>query len=254
MATINYIEEHLKTFNVGTHYHSYWEIIYVTSGQGKIETETNETINYTKGDLICIPPLLKHSNTSNIGFKNIHLTITDWIAESTKPILVRNSHFGNDLYLLLDIAYRYFHQLESSHPLNLSLTDSIVAMLDFLIKTKSKVNNTTQVMITEIINNYTNPDFNLESSYKLIPLSKEYIRKTFISENGISPLQFLTQKRIELAKQLLAKKEHNLRINEIANSCGFYDAAYFSRIFKKETGFAPSDFQLNLLENNKIYT
>ena len=71
MATINYIEEHLITFNVVMHYHNYWEIIYVTSGQGKIETETNEVINYKKGDLICIPPLLKHSNSSNTGFKNI---------------------------------------------------------------------------------------------------------------------------------------------------------------------------------------
>ena len=181
------------------------------------------------------------------------LTITDWIAESTKPILVTNSHFGNDLYLLLDLAYRYFHQLEASHPLNLSLTDSIVAMLDFLVKNGNKANDITQVIITEIINNYTNPDFDLENSYKLIPLSKEYIRKTFINEHGVSPLQFLKQKRIELAKQLLSKKEHNLRINEIANSCGFYDAAYFSRVFKKETGVSPNSFQLTLSSNNKLY-
>ena len=126
-------------------------------------------------------------------------------------------------------------------------------MLDFLVKNGNKANDITQVIITEIINNYTNPDFDLENSYKLIPLSKEYIRKTFINEHGVSPLQFLKQKRIELAKQLLSKKEHNLRINEIANSCGFYDAAYFSRVFKKETGVSPNSFQLTLSSNNKLY-
>ena len=44
-----------------------------------------------------------------------------------------------------------------------------------------------------------------------------------------------------------------VNINEIAETCGFDDHAYFCRVFKKETGLAPNEFQLRLLENNKIY-
>jgi len=64
----------------------------------------------------------------------------------------------------------------------------------------------------------------------------------------------LKLRRLELAKQLLAKKDDGyLRINEIAETCGFADSAYFSRFFKKETGSSLNEFQLTLLENNKIF-
>jgi two-component system response regulator YesN len=100
---------------------------------------------------------------------------------------------------------------------------------------------------------YTDTKFDIDDAYKLMPLSKEYLRKIFIQEHGISPSHFLTSKRIALAKQLLLKKnDNNLRISEIAELSGFDDLAYFSRIFKKETGFAPTEYELKHLQTNKI--
>ena len=58
MATINYLERHLKTYKVTSHKHSYWEIIYVTEGSGQIITEDNQVFPYAQGDTICIPPSL----------------------------------------------------------------------------------------------------------------------------------------------------------------------------------------------------
>ena len=254
MATINYIEKHLKTFNVNLHAHNYWEIIYITEGKGKIETENEDVLEYKKGDLICIPPHLRHINNSSSGFKNIHLTIEDWIPHIQAPTLLPASDLTKDIFPLLDLAYRYFHQLATEHALNLALSNAIITMLNHLLNQSDNSFKLTQAIVNEIINCYTNPDFNLEDAYNLVPLSKEYVRKLFIKEHGISPLQYLKQKRIELAKSLLAKKEGTIRINEIAETCGFSDSAYFSRLFKKETGFAPNDFQLKLLKDNKIYS
>ena len=110
------------------------------------------------------------------------------------------------------------------------------------------------MIVHKIINHYTDTNFNLDEAYALVPLSKEHLRKLFIKEHGISPSKFLQQKRITLAKQLLSKKEDGyLRINEIAETCGFDDHAYFCRVFKKETGLTPNEFQMRLLDNNKIY-
>jgi AraC-like DNA-binding protein len=44
-----------------------------------------------------------------------------------------------------------------------------------------------------------------------------------------------------------------LRINEIAETCGFDDHAYFCRVFKREAVLAPNEFQLEILGDNKIY-
>lgn len=253
MAIINYIEKHFKTFTVKAHKHNHWEIIYVTEGIGTIETEDNDVIEYKKGEMICIPPNLRHINHSSIGFKNIHFTIEGWNPPIQRPILIPESDSSKDFHAVLKLVYRYFHQLPINHPINLAFTLTVESFLNNLVQ-QSDSYNITQVIVHKIINHYTDTNFNLDEAYALVPLSKEHLRKLFIKEHGISPSKFLQQKRITLAKQLLSKKEDGyLRINEIAETCGFDDHAYFCRVFKKETGLTPNEFQMRLLDNNKIY-
>ena len=214
MALINYLEKHLKTFAVKSHQHNHWEVIYITDGVGTIETEDNQVLEYKKGETICIPPYLRHINNSSIGFKNIHLTIEDWNPPIQKPFLIPESDSSKDFSTILKLAYRYFHQLPLTHPINLAYTNTIEAFLNTLVQQSSSASIT----------------------------------------HGVSPSKLLLQKRLTLAKLLLSKKADGyLRINEIAETCGFVDHAYFCRVFKKETGFTPNEFQLKPLEENKIY-
>lgn len=253
MATINYIERHLKTFSVKPHKHNYWEIIYVTEGSGTITVENKYVINYKKGETVFIPPQMKHVNNSSVGFKNIHLTLENWLTTIKLPTLIPDTETSKDLLSLLKLAYKYFHKFPINNPINISLTNGIVALLDYLTA-NPEANNTTQIVAEYILNNFPETDLSLDNVYNLIPLSKEYIRKLFIKEYGISPLQFLNKQRIDFAKKLLSKSDYkHLRINEIAFNCGFEDAAYFSRLFKKETGFSPKSFNLQLLTDNKNF-
>lgn len=248
MPVINYIEKHLKTFSVTEHKHKSWEIIYVTQGNGTVTTENDDVIHYEKGDTIVIPPDLKHTNYSSVGFKNIYFTIDFWNAPVQKPQLIPYSDLSLDFYKVLKLAYRYFHQFSPKHPINLAMTVSVEAFLNHLLQ-QSETHGTTQIIIHEIINRYTDTEFDLEEAYRLVPLCKEHLRKLFIKENGCSPSKFLMQKRLTLAKQLLSNKnDEYLRINEIAAACGFSDTAYFCRVFKKETGSSPSEFQTRSLE------
>ncbi len=254
MAIVNYIEKHLKTFTVKQHKHLFWEIIYVTEGKGVFTFETGESLAYQKGQVICIPPNLQHYNSSSIGFKNIHLTIEAWNPNVNKPILIESSSYTKDLYTLMELAYKYFHLSATQSELLLSLTRSIVASLDFLIKS-SPVSKITQPIQEAIINNYTDCDFSLDSAYDSIPYSREYIRKIFIKEHGVSPLMYLMEKRIDCAKQLLIRRNNDdsdYTIKEIAEMSGFSDPLYFSRYFKKITGVSPKEYKLTMLENNKI--
>ena len=85
--------------------------------------------------------------------------------------------------------------------------------------------------------------FSLDDVYKTFALSKDYIRRQFIKEKGISPLQFLNNTRIAFAqKLLLSKNVNNYKIYEIAEMCGFSDQLYFSRVFKKITGISPKEY------------
>ena len=90
-----------------------------------------------------------------------------------------------------------------------------------------------------------------------IPYSKEYVRKLFIKDKGISPLQFLINKKMSHAIKLLSmKKIENdpINIKEIAEKSGFSDQLYFSRVFKKIFDVAPKNYTPEVLADNKINT
>lgn len=252
MAILNYIEKHLTTYDVAEHSHNYWEIIYVTAGSGKIETSENISINYEAGEIICIPPHVYHTNRSNIGFKNIHLTLDNWTTSLKKTTLI-SSNSSMDLRIVLEQTHKYFHATPKNDSITNAFTDLIICFIEML-SNSPQISQATQILENEIINNYTDPQFNINDVYSKIPYSKEYTRKIFIKEKGISPLQFLINKRIECAVQLLStRKDNNLNIREISEKCGFTDQLYFSRIFKKIVKISPRDYIPLTLQNNKIF-
>ncbi len=72
-------------------------------------------------------------------------------------------------------------------------------------------------------------------------MSKAYFSTVFKKLNGISPWDYITTKRIELAKEKL--KSTNDTVLEIACKCGFNNTANFNRAFRKITGKVPKDYR-----------
>ncbi|KJY77440.1 response regulator [Vibrio coralliilyticus] len=72
--------------------------------------------------------------------------------------------------------------------------------------------------------------------------SVTYFSKFFHKSIGVSFRDYLTLKRINLAKQLLSEQRKD-KISFIAFQCGYNDVSYFSRIFKKKTGFSPAIYR-----------
>jgi AraC-like DNA-binding protein/mannose-6-phosphate isomerase-like protein (cupin superfamily) len=72
-------------------------------------------------------------------------------------------------------------------------------------------------------------------------ISKDYLRHLFSEYAGESPIKYILRVRLEKAQVLLVDK--SLRIGEIATQCGFENAYYFSRFFRKITRQTPSDFR-----------
>lgn len=72
-------------------------------------------------------------------------------------------------------------------------------------------------------------------------ISEGYFRALFSSVLGQSPIDYITTKRIELAKELI--RSGLCSISEAAYSCGFTDTAYFSRSFKRITGISAREYK-----------
>ncbi len=95
--------------------------------------------------------------------------------------------------------------------------------------------------INKYIDNNIVGDISLESAAEAAGLSTSYFSKIFKEYTGFNFIDYITRKRILIAKRLLTIT--NNRIKDISIDVGFQDAAYFSRLFKKSTGFTPADFR-----------
>ncbi len=91
--------------------------------------------------------------------------------------------------------------------------------------------------------NYSH-DISIDDVAKSVGVSRSHLYRVFMSNVGKSPIDYLTEYRINEACNLL--KTSNLSIAEVAISVGFFDQFYFSRVFKKATGVPPSKFIASL--------
>ncbi len=88
----------------------------------------------------------------------------------------------------------------------------------------------------------------LESISKQAFLSRFHFHRIFTQVYRHTPHQYLTRKRIDKAKDLLAE---NKQVTDVCNEVGFESISSFSVLFKKEIGFAPQYYR-NMAYKKKI--
>jgi AraC-like DNA-binding protein len=86
--------------------------------------------------------------------------------------------------------------------------------------------------------NYRRPA-SLEQLARIVGLSPYHLLRTFRNTVGLTPHDFLTQIRVEQAKQLLRRGN---TISDIAVDTGFVDQAHFPRRFKAIVGVTPGQY------------
>jgi AraC family transcriptional regulator len=71
----------------------------------------------------------------------------------------------------------------------------------------------------------------------LVRLSPAHFSRTFRNTFGCSPLEYVTQRRMERAQGLMLSTD--VPLAQIALDCGLADQAHFSRLFRKVVGECP---------------
>ena len=113
-------------------------------------------------------------------------------------------------------------------------------------KNESKKTNLIAIKLDKqyIIDNF-NKNITLKEVADTVFLSQNYLSELFKKETGEGFYDFLSQYRINIAKDLLTKT--NLKVYEVAEKVGYSDSITFGRVFKKITGETPNSFR-----NSKI--
>lgn len=93
-------------------------------------------------------------------------------------------------------------------------------------------------------------DVDLEWLAAHVHFSASYVRQIFKQHTGEGVGEYLIRKRMERAGRLLQKT--NMRIQEIAEECGYDNQRYFASSFKKFYGCTPTEFK-KAVEEDQLY-
>ncbi len=118
---------------------------------------------------------------------------------------------------------------------------------------ENKAGETTHTLVEKALqlldNNYLHKDFFIVDIAQELHVSEVYLRRLFKRETGVSPKQYLLQKRIRKAVSLLGTDYFS--IADVAAQSGFNDPKHFSVAFKKITGTSPSEYA-NLFKHDEL--
>ncbi|MBT2700923.1 response regulator transcription factor [Bacillus sp. ISL-40] len=83
---------------------------------------------------------------------------------------------------------------------------------------------------------------------EMLYMNADYLGKLFKKETGEKFSNYITRLRIELAINLI-EKENDVKVFEIAEKIGYGEnPQYFSQVFKKHTGYTPSEYKRESLQ------
>lgn len=107
----------------------------------------------------------------------------------------------------------------------------------------SRYSDPVKAAIAYIEENLHSPDLSLGYiAADITYLNKDYFGKRFKRETGVYFTQYVMNRRIQKAEELLLHTD--MKIYNIAEAVGFdANAAYFTQVFKRYTGMAPQEYQ-----------
>ena len=111
-------------------------------------------------------------------------------------------------------------------------------------ETKRREDDSHEKLVNDIINEIDNNIYAVKSVEQLArdySISSGHIKNIFKKHTGITIFEYLFEKRMNAAKDLLDNTD--LKVYEIAEKLGYKSKAFFSRAFQKQIGITPSQYR-----------
>ena len=215
------------------------------------------TIRAKSGDVVFVPDNAwdkpEWSNSIQVltflfGAKQIGISLVEHKGGADAPVSVvkTNIHGAHDgvTHNLLS-ALTTFAADRSVGPLPHLLADSLLhSCLRLLRSTPShhsrKATRTYESICLYIQENFQHP-LSRESVAEHFGLAPNHISRLFRQEGSMRFNDYLNLVRINRAKFML--RNYNMTLKEVASKCGYGEAAYFCRLFKRINNETPTDYR-----------
>lgn len=233
-----------------SNWHHEFEIIYIVSGTETIYIE-NECIVAEAGDIVVINKNRIHSLTGK-GWVHHCLIPSDTMIQSLgidcadislKPH-IKDPELANAFLEIID-AYNSGRKYETAFKM-LAIQRFLLLLFEkHEIKYSDNVENKRSSdfhIATKVINylrQHLAEDFSIDEIASELGITTSYMCRCVKSATGLSILDHLNIIRCYTAKHLLYHTDK--KISEIAELCGYRNASYFAKNYKKIIGISPSE-------------
>ena len=93
----------------------------------------------------------------------------------------------------------------------------------------------------EYIRDHITEDLPINTVAEAAGIGAQHLSRLFREELDTNFVKFVTERRMDMACRLLDST--TLGVAEIADRCGFTDANYFAKVFRKSRGLSPGDYR-----------
>lgn len=243
-----------------SHFHPFTEIFFITHGNGIIEIDYID-VSVKEGDLIIINPNCPHTEKSSynymdqleyivFGINNLTLankSLPQLNGETPNPTYYKIMNFNNNKNVILYYLNTLVHEVEEKESNYELACKSILTLFiiyisrnaesTLLIADNPEKLNIECVKIKNYIDSHYSENITLDILSNLSYVNKFHLVHLFTKQMGISPINYLINRRIEESKNLLTTTNYTIR--DISTIVGFSNSSYFSQMFKKFTGYSP---------------
>lgn len=236
------------------HRHEYTEILFVARGSGKLLTE-RETYPLKRGDLVLMNRGTLHAVATDERADSAVYAVSIDALRSDDGDILKNKNFcivpSGDA---CDALGAYFAQTvieaTSTAPYAEAVRERLVQLILLYTLRLAEhdldpVFNKTGAFVEakDYFDRHYTENETLEEICDKLFVNRYYLTHVFKQETGMPPVKYITMKRLALAEQILSSSDTDIGV--IAKQCGFGDATYFCRVFKKAHGITPLQYRYN---------
>ena len=230
-----------------------YQVVYITSGSGWFKDDISGQHTIKAGDMFMLFPGVKHAYSPLpdtgwqeywVGFSGNHIDrlLRNGLFNISKPI----HQIGLNQKILVD--FEQIMQLCRQQPPGFQIQLGTIVLQLLAHMHTSEINLRTNQSESEIVQTarsimtlHVDDSIEVEQIAGELGLEYTHFLDIFKHYTGLTPYKYFLQLRIQRAKELL--ETPGLSIKEVSGIMNFENQYYFSRIFKKKTGYAPSDWR-----------
>lgn len=204
----------------------------------------DRTVQVNEGEMMYIPKGLYYEYTTDPSEECVYTSI-NFLADfpPMPPTLFSMHNFPDTDFIINHFADLWKFGTQSEKYKCLSLFYSLLSYLsesDNTTYPDKKKHQIIEPAISYLKENIYNCSLKIDKLHKLCGISDTYFRKIFISKFGVTPNNYITSRRMSHAMSIFDSGDFDT-VKEVAQSVGYSDPLYFSKVFKKTYGISPTD-------------